>query len=208
MQRTLLTVVSATCAAADLPAGSPISLVKSEAETSTHTTAKFGRCSSWSHGCAPSQSKGTTQRYRATGQAFRWKVSCSVSSVTMQPHLSWGSFKHISWLLCSGVEQLTWSRSTKDCQYTRFLRNESPAKQATKRCCSWTSGQLQDTTLQCRPLRPQKHIGGATARAWGTMCCFLTDRRRPQKTPCHRQQRIHGAATAAFLAQRARYYGW
>ena len=93
MQRKLLTAkVTATCTAADLPAGSPTCSVKSEAETSTHTTAKFDRCSDWRYSRALSQSNSTRQRYRAMGQAFRQKVTLNVSSnsATMQPRESWG----------------------------------------------------------------------------------------------------------------------
>jgi len=62
MQRKLLTVVTSTHSAADVPAGSPICSEKPEAETYTHTTAKFGGCSDWKHSRAPGQSNSSTQR--------------------------------------------------------------------------------------------------------------------------------------------------
>lgn len=99
---------------------------------------------------------------------------------------------------------LTWSRSTRDHQYTCFLRNEESAKQeanaAELQGSSWTQPfSVVPSGHRNVLVRQQPKPKGKHAVSWPT---GEHHRRPPQKTPCHshRQQRIHRAAATTFLA--------
>lgn len=146
MQRKLLTVVITVCTAADLAVGPPGCSVEPEAETSTHTPAKYDRCSKWRHVRAPRQSTARHEGTELQAEDHPGYLNVSSTSAIRQPH--WGP-AHTHLL---GVLQLC--RVTDMEQRYQgppifcFLKNEGSAKEAAKCCCSWRAGQLQDTTLQ------------------------------------------------------------